>query len=522
GCGDCGVQSNCLSVTPVETEFGRKRAIDQSSCNKDFSCLKGFCPSFVTVHGGKVRKLRSSEQGGDRFVHLPAPKIPAVDAPYNILVTGVGGTGVVTIGALLGMAAHIEGKGVTVLDMTGLAQKGGAVISHIRIAGAPEKIHAVRVAAGEADLVLGCDLVVAAGTEANSRMRKGLTRAIINTHETVTGAFTRKPDLQFPGGELRQVVHDAVGADAAEFVEGTAFATALMGDSIATNLFMLGYAWQRGLVPVSADAIAQAIELNAVAVEANKRAFSWGRLAAHDLAAVERAAKPTMVTPLRPIAKSLDEIIARRVEHLTGYQNAAYAQRYEALVRRVAETERKRTSGLNGLAEAVARYYAKLLAYKDEYEVARLYADPKFAQAVRRQFEGDYRLQFNLAPPLIADRDPDTGQLRKRTFGPWTLSVFRWLARLKFLRGTRFDIFGRTAERRRERQLIAEYEALIAELLERLTPENHAIAVELATIPEHIRGFGHVKDAHLVRAKAHEAELLTLFRRTFSAPQAAE
>jgi indolepyruvate ferredoxin oxidoreductase len=522
GCGDCGVQSNCLSVTPVETEFGRKRAIDQSSCNKDFSCLKGFCPSFVTVHGGKVRKLRSSEQGGDRFAHLPAPKIPAVDAPYNILVTGVGGTGVVTIGALLGMAAHIEGKGVTVLDMTGLAQKGGAVISHIRIAGAPEKIHAVRVAAGEANLVLGCDLVVAAGAEANSRMRRGLTRAIINTHETVTGAFTRQPDLQFPGGELRQAVRDAVDADAAEFVEGTAFATALMGDSIATNLFMLGYAWQRGLVPVSVDAIEQAIELNAVAVEANKRAFSWGRLAAHDLAAVERAAKPTMVTPLRPIAKSLDEIVARRIEHLTGYQNAAYARRYEALVRRVAETERKRTAGLNGLAEAVARYYAKLLAYKDEYEVARLYADPRFAQAVRRQFEGDYRLEFNLAPPLIADRDPDTGQLRKRTFGPWMLSAFRWLARFKFLRGTRFDVFGRTAERRRERQLIAEYEALIAELLERLTPENHAIAVELATVPEYIRGFGHVKDAHLAEAKAHEAELLALFRRSFSAAQAAE
>ena len=522
GCGDCGVQSNCLSVTPVETEFGRKRAIDQSSCNKDFSCLKGFCPSFVTVHGGKVRKLRSSDQGGDLFANLPLPRIPAVDDPYNILVTGVGGTGVVTIGALLGMAAHIEGKGVTVLDMTGLAQKGGAVISHIRIAKAPEAIHAVRVAAGEAHLVLGCDLVVAAGVEANSRMRQGLTRAVINTHETVTGAFTRKPDLRFPGAELQRAVREAVGADSVEFVEGTAFATALMGDSIATNLFMLGYAWQRGLVPVSAEAIDQAIELNAVAVEANKRAFDWGRLAAHDQASVERAAKPTMVMPLRPMSKTLDEIVARRVEHLTAYQNAAYARRYENLVRRVAETEKRKATGMSGLAEAVARYYAKLLAYKDEYEVARLYADPRFMQALRRQFEGDYRLEFNLAPPLMADRDPETGQLQKRTFGPWMLSAFRWLARFKFLRGTPLDIFGRSAERRRERQLIAAYEALIAELLDRLTPVNHALAVELATIPEHIRGYGHVKDAHLAEAKAHEAELLALFRRPSPSAQAAD
>ncbi len=522
GCGDCGVQSNCLSVIPVESEFGRKRAIDQSSCNKDFSCLKGFCPSFVTVHGGSVRKLKSAERGEELFAKLPTPRLPALDRPYNILVTGVGGTGVVTIGALLGMAAHIEGNGVSVLDMTGLAQKGGAVLSHLRFAPNPEDLHAVRIAAGECDLLLGCDLVVAAGSEANSRARAGMTRAIINSHETVTGDFTHKPDLHFPGAELRRVIAESVGANAAEFVDGTALATALMGDSIATNLFMLGYAWQRGLVPVSGDAILQAIELNAVAIDANKQAFNWGRLAAHDLAAVERAAKPTMVTPLVPLARTLDEIIARRVEFLTGYQNAAYARRYEDLVRRVEATEKARTKGAIGLAEAVARYYFKLLAYKDEYEVARLYTDRAFLQALNRQFEGDFTIEFNLAPPMVASRDPDTGHLIKRAYGPWMMKAFAALAKLRALRGTRFDVFGYSAERKREVRLIADYEALVEELLGRLSPDNHALAVELASIPEHIRGYGHVKDAHLAEAKAREAELLAALRRPAPSAQAAE
>ncbi len=522
GCGDCGVQSNCLSVIPLETEFGRKRAIDQSSCNKDFSCLKGFCPSFVTVHGGKVRKLRSAARGDGPFADLPAPRLPALDAPYNIVVTGVGGTGVVTIGALLGMAAHIEGKGVTVLDMTGLAQKGGAVLSHIRLARKPEELHAVRIAAGEANLVLGCDLVVAAGAEANSRMRPGLTRAIVNRHETTTGDFTRKPDLHFPASELERIIVEAVGDRAADFLDATALATALMGDSIATNLFMLGYAWQKGLVPVSTEAILQAIELNAVSVDANKRAFAWGRLAAHDLAAVERAAKPTMVPTLRPQARTLDDIVARRVELLTAYQNAAYSRRYEALVRRVQAVEAERAKGLAGLAEAVARYYAKLLAYKDEYEVARLYTAPAFRQALERQFEGDYTLEFNLAPPLMAARDPDTGQLLKRSFGPWMMKAFGVLARLKGLRGTPFDIFGHSAERRLERQLIIDYEKLVEELLSGLTAANHALAVELASLPEHIRGFGHVKDAHLEGVRAREAELLARWRRPAPTAQAAE
>jgi indolepyruvate ferredoxin oxidoreductase len=524
GCGDCSVQSNCLSVTPVETEFGRKRAIDQSSCNKDFSCLKGFCPSFVTVHGGKVRKAKAAGGGEELLAKLPEPKLPKLDMPHNILVTGVGGTGVVTIGAILGMAAHLESKGCSVLDMTGLSQKGGAVLSHVRIARSPEQIHASRIAAGEADSLIGCDLVVAAGTEAISRMRNGLTRAVVNSYETTVGDFTRNPDLQFPTAELRATVTEAAGADAVEFIDATGLATALMGDSIATNMFMLGYAWQKGLVPVSREAIERAIELNEVAVESNKRSFAWGRAAAVDLAAVEHLARPAPVTPIRTLSKSLDEMVARRVEFLTAYQNATYARRYEDLVRKVQAAEAARAPGKSGLTEAVARYAFKLMAYKDEYEVARLYTDGSFARAISHQFEGDYRLEFNLAPPLIAERDPETDHLRKRKFGPWMMTVFRVLASLKGLRGTAFDIFGKTPERRMERQLIVDYFALIDEIVSTLTPENHRIAVALAAVPEHIRGFGHVKEAHLKTAKAREAELLAQYRAPTPAPlaQAAE
>jgi indolepyruvate ferredoxin oxidoreductase len=408
-----------------------------------------------------------------------------------------------------------------VLDMTGLAQKGGAVLSHVRIAKTPEEIHAVRIAAGEARLVLGCDLVVAAGDEAVSKMKAGLTRAIVNAHETTTGDFTRHPDLHFPGAELKAQVADAVGRDAAEFIEGTRLATALMGDSIATNLFMLGFAWQRGLVPVSAEAIAKAIELNAVAVDANKRAFAWGRLAAVDPDAAERAAKPS-VPPAEPLSDSLDAVIARRSADLVAYQNEAYAARYRALVARIAEAEKTRGMGFTGLTEAVARYYYKLLAIKDEYEVARLYTDGAFHKALAAQFEGDYKLRFNLAPPLIAERDPDNGHLIKRDFGPWMFKAFGLLAKLKFLRGTAIDPFGYTTERKRERALIAEYEALIGELVDKLSPENHALAVEVAELPEHIRGYGHIKDASIARAKKREAELLAMLRTPAPSASAAE
>ncbi len=511
GCGDCSTASNCLSVVPIETEFGRKRAIDQSSCNKDFSCVNGFCPSFVTVHGGGLRKPAKVKADEAGFADLPEPTLPPIGEPYGVLVTGVGGTGVVTIGALLGMAAHIEGKGVSVLDMTGLAQKGGAVFSHIRIANCPEDIHAVRIAAGEADLLIGCDIVVAASPDGLSKLRKGKTQAVVNEHETITGAFTRNPDFNFPSGDLHRQIIDATGADSADFIEGTRIATSLLGDSIATNLFMLGFAYQKGLVPVSGAAIDRAIELNGVAVAFNRQAFLWGRRAAYRRGDVERDAAPK-AAPVEALTQTFDEVVTRRVAFLTRYQNAAYAARYEKLVRRVAAAERDKAGGSTKLAEAVARSLFKLMAYKDEYEVARLYTDGTFLKRLRAQFDGDYTLNFHLAPPLVAERDARTGHLKKRAYGPWMLRAFAVLAQLKSLRGTPLDIFGYNEERRTERQLITDYETLIEEILGRLSLANHATAVALARIPERIRGYGHIKQSNLVAAKASEATLLTQLR----------
>ena len=520
GCGDCSVQSNCLSVVPLETELGRKRAIDQSACNKDFSCLKGFCPSFVTVHGGKPRKAKRAAEAA--FPALPEPKLPALDQPYGILVTGVGGTGVVTIGALLGMAAHLDGKGCSTLDMTGLAQKGGAVVSHVRLAARPEDIHAVRISAGGARLVLGCDLVVAAGFEALSKIEHGRSHAVINAQRTPTAAFVRDPDAVFPDQELHDLIEEAAGPDHATFVEATRIATALLGDSIATNLFMLGYAWQKGLVPIAEAALMQALELNGVAVEANKRAFLWGRRAAHDPAAVEALVAPESTPESLSFSRDLDELVARRAAFLTDYQDAAYAERYRALVARVREAETARAPGRNGLAEAVARYGFKLMAYKDEYEVARLYSDPAFREKLAAQFEGEVGLSLHLAPPMLARRDPDTGLPLKREYGPWIFRAMRLLAKLKGLRGTVLDPFGYSQERRTERQLIADYEALAEELIAGLDLENHALAVALAEIPEQIRGYGHVKEAHLEKAKSQQAELLAAFRDPRRAAEAAE
>ncbi len=515
GCGDCSTQSNCLSVIPVETEFGRKRAIDQSSCNKDFSCLKGFCPSFVTVEGGRLKKPRFENRAASTFVgELPEPTLPELTQPYGILVTGIGGTGVVTIGALLGMAAHMEQKGVSVLDMTGLAQKGGAVVSHVRIAPAPEDIQAVRIAAGGARLILGCDMVVAASFDALAKMEPGVTRAVVNSHRTITSDFTRNPDLIFPDDDLRQAVSEATGPGNADFFEATRLATALLGDSIATNLFLLGYAWQQGFVPVGREAITQAIAINGVAVELNQQAFLWGRRAAHDLPQVERLAAPSTPPSLRApqIAKTLDEVIERRVEQLTHYQNSAYARRYRALVARVQSAEGERTPGLSGLAAAVARNYYKLLAYKDEYEVARLFTDGRFQARINAQFEGDFHLKFHMAPPLLARRDPRTGHPVKQVFGPWMLSAMKLLAACRGLRGTPFDIFGRSKERRHERQLIADYESTIAELLAGLDHANHPIAVEIAGLPERIRGYGHIKEQSLAQVHGRQSELLAMFR----------
>ena len=513
GCGDCGVKSNCVSVLPLETEFGRKRTIDQSSCNKDYSCVKGFCPSFVTVHGGTLRKgSQPASAGADTlFAAVPEPQQPSLDQPYGMLVTGVGGTGVVTIGAIVGMAAHLEGKGFGGLDMAGLAQKGGAVWTHLQIAADPAHIRTVRLGSGGASLLLGCDLVVSASQKTLDLVRHG-TRAVVNLHQQMTGDFTRNANMQFPAQSLRRGVLKGVGEGNAEFVEATRIATALLGDSIATNMFMLGFAFQKGLVPLGSASINRAIELNGAAVKMNQAAFLWGRRAAVDAAAVERLIAPRApAEDSRHLSQSLDEMISRRTEFLTGYQNAAYARRYAELVSKVRDAE-SRLKGRSGLAEAVARYYFKLLAYKDEYEVARLHTDTGFRDRIASRMEGDYRLHFHLAPPLLAKRNPDTGELIKSEYGAWMYPAFRLLAKLRFLRGSALDVFGYSAERRTERRLIGEYEALIAEILASLSADNHDLAVRLAAIPEDIRGYGHVKERALKAAKAREAELLAAFR----------
>jgi indolepyruvate ferredoxin oxidoreductase len=501
GCGDCSVKSNCLSVLPLETELGRKREIDQNACNKDFSCLEGFCPSFVTVHGGSLRKPEAVGLGA-LFIALPEPKQPALSRPWNILLPGVGGSGVTTVGALLGMAAHIEGKGCTVLDQAGLAQKFGPVITHIRIAARQSDIYAVRIAAGETDLLLGCDLVVSSSEEALAKLNDKIAHAVINSHEAATAEFTRNPDAQVPGAAMREALSEAVGEGKTRFVDATRLATRLLGDSIATNLFMLGYAYQQGLVPVSAEALNKAIELNGVSVQLNQQAFLWGRRAAHDLAAVEKLAAPKVVEA--PHCSTLEEIVADRVQRLTAYQNAAYAERYRELVERVRKAD---TDAQQRLSKAVARYYFKLLAYKDEYEVARLYSDATFRKQLEAQFEGDYQLQFHLAPSWLSKPDAVTGQPRKRSFGPWMLKAFGVLARFKFLRGSVLDPFGHSAERRLERELIEEYEANVAYLLGELNAGNYRTAVALAEIPEQIRGYGHVKEAALAKAREQASQL---------------
>ncbi|PJJ97709.1 indolepyruvate ferredoxin oxidoreductase [Lysobacteraceae bacterium NML91-0213] len=567
GCGDCGKKSFCVSVLPQETEFGRKRAIDQSNCNKDYSCVEGFCPSFVTMHGGKPRKGRKVN-AAERLADLPQPVFASdLSQPWNILITGVGGTGVVTIGALLGMAGHLEGRGSTVLDQTGLAQKGGAVTTHIRFAKTPADIHAVRIAAGEADLVLGCDMVVVNDYWALSKIREGRSHVVLNSYEAMPGSFTTRPDMEFPAADIISAVRNALGGDAARadalnVVDATQLATALMGDAIAANLFMLGYAWQRGWVPLSFDSLSRAIELNGAAVEMNLTAFAWGRLAAVDADAVREAAgleatvrtraetTPHALEALPPgewesteagataapkpardgddlrhlagsstgtvaflplddlrLSRSLDELVNRRTAFLTDYQNAKYARRYADFVARVRNAEAAKAPGSSDLTEAVARSLFKLMAYKDEYEVARLYTSGEFRRRLEQQFEGDYTLHFHLAPPLLAKKN-DRGELQKREYGPWVFRAFGVLAKLRGLRGTPLDVFGYTAERKMERRLIADYERTVGGLLEKLDGGNVDLAARIASIPEHIRGFGHVKEAHLHAAKAREAELL--------------
>jgi indolepyruvate ferredoxin oxidoreductase len=521
GCGDCSVQSNCLSVEPLETELGRKRQINQSSCNKDFSCVTGFCPSFVTVEGGQLKKkgqMTVTAQGVAVKVPaqaLPHPHLPTTERPYGILVAGIGGTGVVTIGQILAMASHIESKGCSVLDMSGLAQKGGPVMSHVRLADRPEDIYSTRVGTGAADLVIGCDAIVTASRDALSRMGEGRTHAAVNSTGTPTAAFIKNPDWQYPRSSAENDIRVACGSGNVDFIDAGKIATALMGDTIATNMFMLGYAWQKGWIPLSLAAIIKAIDLNAVSVEFNQQAFIWGRTAGHDFAAVEKLSRVNDIAPQViqfQRRTPLEELIAKRVALLTAYQNDAYARQYLTLVDQVRTAENSLGDAGKSmrLTEAVARYFYKLMAYKDEYEVARLYTNQVFSDKIAGMFEGDYKIKFHLAPPLLAKRDGN-GHLIKREFGPWMMRAFGVLAKFKFLRGTAFDMFGYTKERKIERLLIEQYRETITALLPRLKAENLAKLTAIASIPEDIRGYGHVKERHLKAAKEKELTLVASF-----------
>jgi indolepyruvate ferredoxin oxidoreductase len=506
GCGDCSVESNCLSVIPKETPFGRKRQIDQNSCNKDFSCINGFCPSFVTVEGGERRRREEAANAGfpvDKLQSLPDPDIPSLESGYDLLVTGVGGTGVVTVGALITMAAHLEGRGTSVLDFMGFAQKFGPVLSYLRFAGSPAELNQVRIDDQQADALIGCDLVVSSSPKASRTYRKGHTRAVINTTEMATADFVQFRDASLRASERVAAIAEVTGEKNLSTVAANNLAEALLGDTIYANVLLLGFAWQQGLVPVSAAALLRAIELNAVAVEKNTQAFGWGRIA---------AAEPAFVDGLLDEPKggvtgieSLDEKIARRRAFLAGYQDERLADKYVNLVERVRTTEEAITDG-DLLADAVARAYFKTLAYKDEYEVARLYVQTDFLETVRKEFGDAARLRFNLAPPILHGDTDARGRPRKREFGTWIVPLFRLLARMKRLRGTAFDPFGRTAERRMERALISEFEATVDDILDALTGANRALAAEIVGEYLDIRGFGPVKEksAQEVRQRIRE------------------
>ncbi|MEZ5913174.1 MAG: indolepyruvate ferredoxin oxidoreductase family protein [Paracoccaceae bacterium] len=492
GCGDCGVQSNCVAIVPVETEFGRKRAIDQSSCNKDFSCLKGFCPSFVTLQGATLRKSATADLA---LPDLPAPDLPAIRGTHNLVITGVGGTGVVTVGAVLAMAAHVDGKGAGMMEMAGLAQKGGAVHIHCRIAERPEDITAIRVAVGEADAVIGGDLVVTAGAKTLGLMRTGRTGVVVNSHEIVTGEFTKNADFRIPGKDL-QLSLEARVRDGLTRFDATELARATLGDSIFSNMMLLGAAWQKGLIPISEAAILQAIALNKAAVEGNSRAFQIGRWAVLYPDDAARLVAPRLVN----LPKTLKEKLAEREAHLEAYQSRRLVKRFRKLVDRA---ERP------ALQEAIARGYHKLLTYKDEYEVARLHLETR--DKARAEFDGDFRMTYHLAPPMLSRKGAE-GRPAKREYGAWVERLFAILARMKGLRGTPLDPFGHSAERRSERGLIRQYEADMELILSDQREGLEPIAIALAELPLTIRGFGPVRQAAAEVAAKRREELLAAFR----------
>lgn len=510
GCGDCSKQSNCLSIVPKETKFGRKRMIDQSSCNKDYSCVKGFCPSFVTVEGGAPKKPEPRSFGDaleTLIADLPSPELPIIDRAYDMLIGGVGGTGVVTIGAIATMAAHLEGKGASVLDFMGFAQKGGTVLSYVRLGETPDHLNQVRIDVGEAEAVIACDLVVGTDKRALHVMKHGRTRAIANMDIIPTADFIRDRNIDFQARLRLKTIEKACGAEYVDHLDANAIAGRLMGDLVFSNMLLFGFAWQKGLAPLSLAAIDRAIELNGVAVDKNKRAFSLGRAAAVNGKLILEAAG---LLETAPAVETLDSFIDERAAFLADYQNAAYANDYRTFV----DDIRKKTASIDkdeGFARAVARYLFKLMAYKDEYEVARLYTDGPFRKTIAKTFTGNYRLKFHMAPPLLNRETHALGRPKKKEFGPWMMTAFGVLSTFKFLRGTALDPFGRTAERKMERRLIAEYRTRISTIAEKMTLEKFDAALAIATLPDEIRGFGPVKEESVKAAEAKLADLSNAF-----------
>ena len=501
GCGDCSVQSNCIAVEPRETDFGRKRKINQTSCNKDFSCVKGFCPSFVEIDAPVLRKpdgdrLQAFE--AERFAALPQPAIPVQDGLCNVYVAGIGGLGVLTLGALLGTAAHLDGKEATVLDFTGLAQKNGAVVSQVRIAPAGRSIHAVRIGAGDVDVMLASDAVVAAAADGLVKLADGHTALVINVDETPTADVVMDRDSALPTAAILDRLTRHAGSSFP--LRATALAQGLFGDTVAANVMILGYAWQKGLVPLSIEALHGAIEANGAAVAMNRRALAWGRLAAENLAAAERMAGVASAPP----PMTMDQLVAHRIAELTTYQDEAYAARYAAVV----ALAQAAGPWAEDFARAVAENAYKVMAYKDEYEVARLYADPAFRADLEAQFADPGKVSVWLAPPLLSRIDPRTGRPEKRRYGPWVFTAFRVLANAKGLRGTWADPFGRTTERQAEQALRDEYLATVEMLCAALTAETIDTATALAALPADIRGYGPVKEAAMKTAAVRRAELI--------------
>ncbi len=528
GCGDCGVQSNCLSVEPLETDLGRKRTINQNSCNKDFSCVNGFCPSFVTVEGGTLRQKSVGRRAPppDSLGPLPEPRLPNLQAHpeqvWGMVVAGVGGTGVITIGQLLGVAAHLEGRAAVTQDAAGLAQKGGATWSHVLLAEQPEAIRTTRVSMASADVILGCDPIVTASAETLLRTRNGRTHVAINSHATPTAQFVKNSQWHNPAQACVAALAQAVGADQVAAFDADAAAQHLLGDTIYINPMVLGFAWQKGWVPLQRASVLKAMELNGVAVAQNQLAFEWGRHAAHRPAAFESVVRPAHVLAFKP-RDTLETWVRRHTEFLTDYQDRAYAQRYEAFVRRVQQAERAVAGPRGGLplAETVARQLFRLMAYKDEYEVARLHTHPSFQEKLANTFDGEIELRFHLAPPLLARHDA-RGHPVKQSYGPWVLKVFGLLARMKGVRGSVWDIFGKTQERRTERALIGQYQDTVEEILQNLRADNRPLAIELARVPDGIKGFGHVKARNLAAVRQTWEQLLNQWRQTTTKPAPTE